>query len=98
MRRLSFLPVVLAVAACGSDVASDRTAQIARENAAQRDAALDSRIDNPAALSCIRANASDEEWAIIRSESAAAPAVLQQVLNRERTRQCFVVNNVVIYL
>lgn len=98
MRRVQLLPAILVIAACGSDVASDRTAQIARQNAAQRDAALESRIDNPAALACIRANASDEEWAIIRSENAAAPAVLQLVLNRERTRQCFSVNNVVIYI
>ena len=98
MRRVQLLPAILVIAACGSDVASDRTAQIARQNAAQRDAALESRIDNPAALACIRANASDEEWAIIRSENAAAPAVLQLVLNRERTRQCFSLNNVVIYI
>ena len=98
MRRVQLLPAILVIAACGSDVAGDRTAQIARENAAQRDSALESRIDNPTALACIRANASDEEWAILRSEHAAAPAVLQLVLNRERTRQCFSLNNVVIYI
>jgi hypothetical protein len=98
MNRASLLPALLVVAACGSDIASDRTARIGQQNSAARDAALESRIDNPAALACIRANASEEEWAIIQSENSSAPAVLQQVLNREGTARCFSINNVVIYI
>lgn len=98
MRRALLLPTFLIAAACGSDTVSDRTAMTAQQNAAQRDAALESRIDNPAALACIRENASADEWAIIETETGDAPAVLQTVLNREGTRTCFVANNVVIML
>lgn len=98
MRRVSLLTALLFVAACGSDTAGDRTATTARQNAAQRDAALEARIDNPAALACIRENASAEEWAIIETETGDAPAVLQTVLNREGTARCFSASNVVIYL
>lgn len=98
MHRAFLLCSALALAACGSDTAGDRTAQTARQNLAARDAALEGRIDNPAALACIRANATEEEWAIIRSQTGPAPGVLQTILNREGTARCFSINNVVIYL
>ena len=98
MRRAFLLSTVLALAACGSDTVSDRTAQTAQQNAAQRDAALEGRIDNPAALACIRANASQAEWAVIQTETGDAPTVLRDVLNREGTTNCFRANNVVIYI
>lgn len=98
MKRALLLSACLTVAACGSDTASDRTAQTARQNAAQRDAALESRIDNPAALACIRENATEQEWAVIRTETGDAPFVLRDVLNREGTVRCFHENNVVIYI
>ena len=98
MRRMIVIPTVLAAAACGSDTASDGTALTAQQNAAQRDAALESRIDNPAALACIRQNASEAEWAVIRTETGDAPLVLRDVLNRDGTAQCFRANNVVIMI
>jgi hypothetical protein len=98
MRRALFLTAFSLVAACGSDTVGNRTAATAQQNAAQRDAALESRIDNPAALACIRENASEEEWAVIETETGDAPAVLQTVLNRDGTVRCFRANNVVIYI
>lgn len=98
MRRMIVLLTGLTAAACGSDTASDSTALTARQNAAQRDAALESRIDNPAALACIRQNASEAEWAVIRTETGDAPLVLRDVLNRDGTAQCFRANNVVIMI
>lgn len=98
MRRVFLLTALTLVAACGSDTVGDRSAAAGQQNAAQRDAALESRIDNPAALACIRENASEAEWAAIASETGDAQSVLQAVLAREGTVRCFNVNNVVIYL
>ena len=50
------------------------------------------------ALACVRANASDEEWAIIETETLAAEMLLQDVLRREGTQRCFAVNNVVVFI
>lgn len=97
MRNLFVLIGLLGVAACG-DTPSDRSAQISRENAAARDAAQAGRIDNPAALACVRANASDQEWAVIAAEGPDAPGVLATVLNRDSTARCFSVNNAVVYI
>ena len=97
MRRLA--PILLFVlAACGSDIASDRSAAISSDNAALRDDAQVARIANPEALACIKANASDEEWAIIRAEGPDAPAMLETVLGRESTFNCFRDNDVTVYL
>ena len=98
MRALALILVTAVLAGCGSDTVSDRTASIGQQNVLARDAAQAGRIDNPAALACIRANASEAEWAVIETETDEAPAVLQSVLNREGTQRCFSINNVVIYL
>lgn len=98
MARAFVLPMLFVLACCGSDTAGDRTALTAQQNAAARDAALEGRIDNPAALACIRENASEAEWAVIESETGEAPNVLRSVLNRAGTANCFRANNVVIYI
>ena len=98
MRALALISVTATLAGCGSDTVSDRTASIAQQNVLARDAAQAGRIDNPAALACIRANASEAEWAVIETETDEAATVLQSVLNREGTQRCFRINNVVIYL
>lgn len=98
MKPIATSSILFLLAACGSDTVSDRTALSAQQNAAQRDAALEGRIDNPAALACIRENANDGEWAVIRTETGDAPIVLRDVLNREGTQSCFRANNVVIYI
>jgi hypothetical protein len=98
MRHFLLLTALVFLSACGSDTVGDRSAAAGQQNSAQRDAALESRIDNPAALACIRENASEEEWATIASETGDAPAVLQTVLKREGTVRCFNVNKVVVYL
>ncbi len=85
------------LAACSSGV-DDESAAAARAEAASRDAAQESRIDNPEALACVRANSSDGEWAIIAGEDENAVAMLQTVLNREGTIRCFNENNVVVYI
>lgn len=98
MRWRASICALIALAACGGDVASDRTAAVSAENAAARDAAQAGRFDNPEALACLRANASDEEWSAIQREDAEGEASLQAVIDRESTARCFNDNNVVIYL
>lgn len=97
MRMLLAIPM-LALAACGGDTPSADSAAVSAANAASRDAAQESRIDNPDALACIRANSSDGEWAIIAGQDANAEAMLQSVLRREGTVRCFNDNNVTVYL
>ena len=97
MRVFCAASLIVALAACG-DSPSNRTAEQSQQNQAARDAAQAGRIDNPAALACVRANASEEEWAVIETETGDAPNVLQSVLRREGTQRCFAVNNVVIYI
>ena len=96
MRTLASVLALAALTACGAP--NDRTAAIQQENAAARDAAQESRIINPGALACVRANASEEEWAIIETETLAAEVLLQDVLRREGTQRCFAINNVVVYI
>lgn len=96
MRVAVVLSCLVALGACGGDVASDKTAAVARENAAQRDAAQEARIPNPGALACIKASSTEEEWVIIASETGDAPLILAEVLEREATDRCFRENNVVI--
>ncbi|MBT8409480.1 MAG: hypothetical protein KJN93_07635 [Alphaproteobacteria bacterium] len=97
MVRAVFIAAFVALAACGTDTPSSQTAGEAADRAAARDAAQAGRIDNPEALACVRANASDEEWAVISRQDAAAETALQTVLNRESTVRCFIENNVVVY-
>ena len=96
MRKFSTGMVLFLLAACGAP--TDRTAAIQQENLAAREAAQESRIINPAALACVRANATEAEWAIIETETGEAANTLQSVLRRESTQRCFAVNNVVIYI
>ena len=98
MRMAVALACFGALCACGGQVASDKTAAVARENAAARDAAQEARIPNPEALACIRASSTEEEWAIIATETGEAPRVLAEVLDRESTDRCFRENRVVIYI
>ncbi|NNL35477.1 MAG: hypothetical protein HKP35_06630 [Silicimonas sp.] len=98
MRFCLGIACVLLLTACGSDIAGDNTAAVARQNAAARDAAQEGRILNPAALACIKASSSEQEWAVIASETGAAPSVLQDVLGRQSTIDCFRTNDVVIYI
>lgn len=95
--RLLMCFALLFVSACG-DTPSARSAAISAENAAAREAAQAGRIDNPEALACVRANASEDEWAIIAAQDSAAEAMLQTVLDREGTVRCFQQNNVVVYI
>ena len=89
---------LLVLTACGGDSPSSASATQAAQDAAQRDAVQAGRIDNPEALACIRANASDGEWAIIAGQDSNAEATLQTVLNREGTARCFSQNNLVVYI
>lgn len=98
MRLACLLACLAATAACGSDVAGDDTAAVARQNAAVRDAAQAGRVLNPEAMACIRASATPEEWAVIDAEGAGAPETLAMVLNRESTARCFSINQVVVYI
>jgi hypothetical protein len=98
MHRMFLSGLTLALAACGTDIPNDSTAAVARQNSEARDAAQEGRILNPEALACVKANATDAEWAVIASETGDAPNVLADVLNREGTLRCFSVNNVVIYI
>ena len=96
MRTFASVLALVALTACGAP--NDRTAAIQQENAAARDAAQESRVINPGALACVRANSSEEEWAIIETETLAAEMLLQDVLRREGTQRCFAINNVVVYI
>lgn len=98
MSRAGILPILFLLAACGSDIAGDNTAAVQRANEDARMAAQRGRVPNPEALACIRANASNDEWSVIATETGDAPAVLQTVLNREGTIRCFNANNVVVYI
>jgi len=99
MRALIYIPLLMALAACGGgDVPSDTSFANAEEASAQRDAAQEGRIRNEAALACVKANSSEEEWAIIIAEGEGAGEMLQAVLNRAGTRECFTSNNVVVLL
>ncbi len=90
---------LLAVTACGGgDTPNDESAAFSAANAASRDAAQESRIDNPDAFACLQANASEEEWAIILLENESSQTTLQTVLNREGTIRCFNENNVTVFL
>lgn len=97
MRWLACISMVL-LTACGGDGPTSESAMSAAEAAAARDAAQAGRIDNPEAMACIRANASEGEWAIIAGQDANAEAMLQTVLQRDGTVQCFGQNNVVVYI
>lgn len=98
MLRPSCIVALVALAACGTDTPSSQSAAEAADSAAARDAAQAGRIDNPEALACVRANATDGEWAIIAGQDANAETMLQTVLNREGTVRCFNENNVVVYI
>lgn len=98
MRPMVGISVMLVLSACGSDTVSSNTAKVSAANASAREAAQAGRINNPEALACVQANASDGEWAIISAQDSNAEVTLQRVLNREGTIRCFNENNVVIYL
>lgn len=98
MRTGALCLALVALAACGSDTVSSRTADIAAANVQARDAAQAGRIDNPAAIACVRQNASDDEWAKMSREDEVAVATLQTILDRPGTMQCFRANNVVVSL
>ena len=98
MRPMVGISVMLVLSACGSDTVSSNTAKASAANASAREAAQAGRINNPEALACVQANASDGEWAIISAQDSNAEVTLQRVLNREGTIRCFNQNNVVIYL
>ena len=97
MRVFFAATALFALAACGG-TPTNRTAEISQQSQAAREAAQAGRIDNPAALACVRANATEVEWAVIETETGEAPNVLQLVLRREGTQRCFVINNVVVYI
>lgn len=98
MRRSVAMIGLMLLTACGGDTVSSETAAAASVSAQSRDAAQESRIDNPDALACIRASSTEGEWAIIARQDAEAEAMLHNVLNRESTIRCFNENNVVVYI
>ena len=97
-RFLALAGLLPVLAACGGDVPSDRTAAISRANEDARMRAQEGRIMNPEALACIKANATEDEWAVISTEKGFAEPILGEVLAREGTQRCFSINNVVIYI
>ncbi len=97
MHGLAVILALFLLAACAGDVVSSETAALSAGNAAARETAQEGRIENPEALACLRANASDAEWAIIAGQDGAAEAELQTVMNREGTIRCFNENQVVVY-
>lgn len=98
MRSLALLLAVGLLQACGSDAPSSAKAEQASANQAARDSAQRSRIDNPEALACLRANMTDEEWAVLGREDEPAERLLAEVMTRPGTVTCFDENRVVIYL
>ena len=98
MHRLVGILALFYLASCASNTVSSETAALSAENAAAREAAQAGRIENPEALACLRASASDAEWAIIAGQDSNAEAELQTVMNREDTIRCFNENQVVVYL
>jgi hypothetical protein len=98
MRRLGLALVLMALAACGSDVPTARTAEISRQNEQARLAAQEGRIDNPEVLACIAAATTPEERAILAEEGEAGALLLRDVVNRDEMRRCMAENNVVVYL
>lgn len=97
MRWTAAIGLVM-LSACGGNLPDSESAKAAAATAASRDAAQESRIDNPAALACVQANATNGEWAIIAGQDVNAAAMLQTVLNREGTMRCFNDNNVVVFI
>ena len=63
MRFAVVLTGLILLNACGSDIAGDNTAAVARQNVAARDAAQEGRMLNPGALACIKASSTEEGWA-----------------------------------
>jgi len=98
MNHMAGIFAICFLTACSGDAVSSETAALSAGNAAEREKAQAGRIDNPEALACLRANASDAEWAIIAAQDSHAEAELQTVLNREGTIRCFNDNQVVVYL
>jgi len=98
MRLLVLILTAALLQACGTDIASQGKADQSTANQAQRDQVQESRIDNPAALACLEANMTEEEWAVLGREDEEAEWLLAEVLARQGTQQCFEDNRIVIYL
>ena len=88
----------IALAACGSDIASRETAQASRDNADSRAAAHPPKIYNPDVMMCVSETATADEKTALAEGGARAESAMVAILNRDETRQCMRENNVVIYL
>lgn len=89
---------LLALGACGSDVATARTAEASRTGNHYRELAQQARIDNQGAIECIRVSTTPEEQAILIREDDAAVELLRQVLGRKTMQQCMALNEVEVFI
>jgi len=96
--RWAFALCLLALAACGSDVATARTAEASRTGNEYRELAQQARIENEGAIECIRISTTPEEQAVLIREDDAAVALLRQVLGRKSMQQCMELNNVEVFI